>query len=284
MKLSELLKGLAEYVFVPTCVFCGARLPSRLTDQRAEIVFCEKCAEKYEKAKEETCAVCNQPLPTCLCSTDFMKENGLANLVKVFYYRPNDEDAVQNALIYTLKRTKNRRAAEFCAEKLEESIRLLVPKIEEWTVTYAPRSAKMKRIHGHDQSELITRNLVDRLSLPLENTLVRDRRAVEQKRLEREERLRNMRGRYHTKTGLDLTGKKFLLVDDVVTSGATMLAAAKALRHAGASRVIGVTVGISYRQVSAAQRNRMERKYVLKGMKKAHKRRRGTLPPVAVRY
>ena len=213
-----------------------------------------------------------------------MKANGLANLVKVFHYRPNDEDAVQNGLIYTLKRTRNQRAVDFCVSNLEKSIRTLVPHFESFTVTYAPRSAKAKRIHGHDQSELIARTLAHRLSLPFESTLVRDRRATEQKFLDREARLRNMRGRYRVKEKMDLTGKKYLLFDDVVTSGATMLSAAKALRHEGAVRVIGVTVGISYRQVTAAQRNRLERKYALKSVKKTKRRQRGELPPIAAKF
>ena len=203
--------------------------------------------------------------------------------MKVFFYRPNDEDAVQNGLIYTLKRSKDRRAIDFCVEKLESSIRSLVPNFHEWTVTYAPRSKKAIRIHGHDQSALIARELASRLSLPFESTLVRDPRAKEQKRLERDARLRNMRGRYRVLAKRDLNGKKYFLVDDVVTSGATMLSAAKALRHEGASRVIGVTVGISYRQVTAAQRNRLERKYALKDMRKRKRRKRGALPPIAVK-
>ncbi|MBR6795588.1 MAG: ComF family protein [Clostridia bacterium] len=284
MRLADLLKRASEYVFVPTCVFCGVRLPSEKSDREEANVFCEKCAEKYERAQGENCAVCNQGLGTCLCSNDFMKQNGLANLVKIFYYRPNDEDAVQNGLIYTLKRTKNQRAIDFCVYHLEKSIRTLVPHLESFTVTYAPRSAKAKRIHGHDQSELIARELARRLSLPFESTLVRDRRATEQKFLEREARLRNMRGRYRVKEKMDLRGKKYLLFDDVVTSGATMLSAAKALRHEGATRVIGVTAGISYRQVTAAQRNRLERKYALKGMKRTKKRKRSALPPMAVKF
>lgn len=284
MRFVDLLKRTSEYVFVPTCVFCGVRLPSRKSSVPLDNVFCEVCAEKYKRAQGENCAVCNKSLDACLCSNDFMKKNGLANLVKVFYYRPNDEDAVQDGLIYTLKRTKNQRAVDFCVDSLEKTIRKLLPNFETYTVTYAPRSKKAIRIHGHDQSALIARELARRLSLPFESTLVRDPRATEQKFLERDARLRNMRGRYRIKQGMDLTGKKYLLFDDVVTSGATMLSAAKALRHEGASRVIGVTVGISYRQVTAAQRNRLERKYALKGMRKKKKRTRSALPPVAARY
>ena len=282
MKLTVFARKIFECLFVPRCVFCGVRLPVSFTQEEDGAVFCASCAEKYARAQRENCAVCNSPLGECLCSNDFMKARGLANLVKVFFYRPNDEDAVQNGLIYTLKRTRDRRTIDFCVDHLEQSVRNLVPHLEGFTVTYAPRSARAKRIYGHDQSELLARELARRLALPFEHTLLRDPRAMEQKHLEREERLRNMRGRYLLKKKASPEGKRYLLLDDVVTSGATMLTAAKALRHAGAIRVIGVTVGISYRQDTAAQRNRLERKYALKGMRKA-KKRRSALPPMAAR-
>ena len=129
MKFIDLLRKTSDYLFVPTCVFCGVRLPSRKSDAPLDNVFCEVCAEKYERAQGENCAVCNQSLDACLCSNDFMKKNGLANLVKVFYYRPNDEDAVQNGLIYTMKRTKNRRAVDFCVDSLEKTMFMILVNI-----------------------------------------------------------------------------------------------------------------------------------------------------------
>lgn len=282
MKLEEWMRGVAELVFVPQCLACGIRLESRLTDSRDCLAFCEKCEQSYRDALFNSCAVCNRPLSECLCASDFMKKNGLSRLVKMFRYLPQDANAVQNNLIYSLKRKRTRRAVEFCAKSLGGSVQRLVPHYEEWTVTFAPRSQKMRRYYGHDQSELIAMALADYIALPYEDLLVRDKSAKVQKELNRNERLANMRGKYAVRRGIDLHGKKILLVDDVVTSGATMLAAAKALRRAGASAVIGVTVGIAYRQITALQINRMERKYALKEVKRL-RRQRKHLKPVAAK-
>ena len=51
-----------------------------------------------------------------------------------------------------------------------------------------------------------------------------------------------MTGAYTAREGIDLTGKQVVLVDDVVTSGATMAECAACLRIAGAEKVIGLTV------------------------------------------
>ena len=52
----------------------------------------------------------------------------------------------------------------------------------------------------------------------------------------------NVTGAYTAREGIDLTGKQVVLVDDVVTSGATMAECAACLRIAGAEKVIGLTV------------------------------------------
>ena len=72
--------------------------------------------------------------------------------------------------------------------------------------------------------------------------LVRLRRGETQSLLTRVERYKNIKGAFHINKGMDVKGRKILLVDDVYTTGATMEAAAHELKLGGAEKVVGMTI------------------------------------------
>lgn len=102
-------------------------------------------------------------------------------------------------------------------------------------VPVPPRS----RGHGRGISlpMLLARRLGQVLQLPVLDVLYTTRPLAEQKTLEREARLRNVRGAYAVRAGVDLSGQRLLLVDDVITTGATISACALALQQAAAAEV-----------------------------------------------
>lgn len=97
-------------------------------------------------------------------------------------------------------------------------------------VTWAPTSSARRRSRGFDQGELVARHVARQLGVPCRRLLVRSGPAVAQTGRSRVERLNGPE--FVARPGLD--GRRVIVVDDVVTTGATMRAAAAALRHAGA--------------------------------------------------
>ena len=96
--------------------------------------------------------------------------------------------------------------------------------------------ARLRR-RGYDQALELARPLARALDLPLlESTLVRARATPPQSRLDARQRRRNLRGAFAVRTGTPLPAH-VVLVDDVMTTGATLHAAAAALRRAGVARV-----------------------------------------------
>lgn len=98
---------------------------------------------------------------------------------------------------------------------------------------------------GYNQAEELARGLADRLGLRLSRPLYRRSRTAALARLGRTERARIVRDAFGLRRGgaRGLVGRTVFLVDDILTTGATCGAAARALKRAGASRVVAVVVG-----------------------------------------
>jgi len=105
-------------------------------------------------------------------------------------------------------------------------------------VTYVPLSRQSYRDRGYDQSGLLAKNIARALGVPLWPLLEKTRETKRQHKLGRTERLGNVKGAYSAESGAQ--GKCLLLVDDIVTTGATLCQCAEALYEAGAAGVYAV--------------------------------------------
>jgi len=109
-----------------------------------------------------------------------------------------------------------------------------------------PLASARKRERGYNQSALIAAGLSQRWRVPVwDNLVVRSRETRTQTRLTPEQRLSNVAGSFQIGgSNLDaLKGAHVLLVDDVVTTAATLNACAKVLYDAGARIISYVTFG-----------------------------------------
>ena len=109
-----------------------------------------------------------------------------------------------------------------------------------------PLAAARKRQRGYNQSALIARGLVTRWHVPAwEDVVLRSRETSSQTRLTPEERLNNVAGSFCVSPDRrdDLRGAHLILVDDVVTTAATLNTCAKVLYDAGARIISYVTFG-----------------------------------------
>ena len=129
-----------------------------------------------------------------------------------------------------------RRAATLAAELTVE--RLEPPAVD--VITYIPPDPARLLVRGYHPAGRLARELAGRWALPEVALLVRagSTPSARQVGLARAERLQNARGAF---VAVATTPKRVLLVDDVYTTGATVSAAATALRHAGARDVDVVT-------------------------------------------
>lgn len=111
------------------------------------------------------------------------------------------------------------------------------------TVVPIPLSEKKKKIRGFNQVDFMFQETMEKMGkIYMPDALVKIRSGRTQSLLTKKERIENTHGVYHINHGVQVRGKKILLVDDLYTTGATMDAAAAELKRNGAESVFGLTI------------------------------------------
>ena len=109
------------------------------------------------------------------------------------------------------------------------------------TLVPVPVHATRRRQRGYNQAELLARELGRMAGLPVLDVLVRDRPTTRQHGLGRAARLHNLRGALDMRSGARAPDVA-IVVDDILTTSATLEACAETLRRHGVSRVFGFAV------------------------------------------
>ncbi|HET6349465.1 MAG TPA: phosphoribosyltransferase family protein [Candidatus Krumholzibacteria bacterium] len=147
-------------------------------------------------------------------------------------------------LIHLLKFARRERIAPWLAQAMDRGLpSRALEHFHTPVLVPVPMERAARRRRGFNQAESIARALADRWRVPaLRCALVKVRPTRPQAELGRVQRLVNLRGAFQADARV-VRGARVLLVDDLVTTGATACACADALRHAGAVEVRVVCAG-----------------------------------------
>ena len=110
-------------------------------------------------------------------------------------------------------------------------------------VTYVPLSEKSRKSRGYNQALLLAGSVAEQLELPLIHALKKVRETEAQHELSRPKRFKNVKGAYEAVR--ELNGERVLLIDDIITTGATILECAATLYKAGAGKVCGLCAALT---------------------------------------
>jgi len=203
------------------CLVCGA----------GGTQLCDGCLERLPRIEPPLCERCGAPTawPVARCRECAGRRLAFASARAAVVY----DEAVRR-IVGGWKERGLRRLADDAAALVVEAL----PHPGAVTVTFVPPDAGRRLERGHHPAERLAEALAARWELPCAPLLARAGAARRQRGLSLAERRRNVSRAFH---GTGRAPARVLLVDDVYTSGATVAAAASALRAAGARRVAVAT-------------------------------------------
>lgn len=241
MKWAELRD---RYLVVHKCGGCRSILPY----EQVHDAFCPDCGLRWNVAKTESCPVCGLSALECTCMPKGLSATGMLCLRKLFFYTPKHARQPQNRLVYFLKKNPNRRMARFVAQELTQALEAellalgVTDRATDAVLVAVPRGRKGRAVYGFDQSVLICRELSALSGIGQGFPLKRSFGGKEQKKMSRDRRFRNIQHLFTLSDPAAVQGRVVFLLDDVVTTGASMAACAQMLKQAGASSVIGLCI------------------------------------------
>lgn len=215
-----------DWLFAPQCVGCGQSASTLCPACAGSLLelgpACGRCAEPTAAGLCRRCATAPLPLEQILAPWQFGGQ--LAAAIRRLKFANGAHVARDVAPLW----------APLLAAVVEQHAAIVVPVPLHW---------KRRLVRGYDQAWLLAVHACAAAKLaPPRSLLRRIRGAPAQSKLSAAQRRENLRGAFTVRTPHEVAGRTIVLVDDVVTTGATLAAAATALRAAGACAIYGVAL------------------------------------------
>ena len=191
---------------------------------------CVLCTKLLSRNETDLCGECRADTDRVLYP--IVKGKSFECCHSVFYYKKNVASAVKR-----LKFSGKQHYGQVFGKLL--AMRLLEAGVTADVITWVPVSAKRKRERGYDQGEEIAVALGNELGIPVMGLLQKVRHTSAQAMISNHDVRKNNVMNAYTVTEPDkVKGKRILLIDDVITSGATLTECSKTLKKAGAKSIV----------------------------------------------
>jgi ComF family protein len=236
----RLFTGLLNLIFPATCTSC--RSPLDASDNKT--VICAGCLEKIKKNTPPFCLSCGRQLEKSSLAKTVCRSCIKKTLHFDRAFSPCVYEGVTKDLIHKFKYRNKEYLGEPLSKIMIEFIhhyRLPLEFVD--CIIPVPLSSARLREREFNQSEILASHIAGAFNKPLiTNCLRRHRHTKRQTEIKTENRAANVTGSFSVTEAPAITNKTILLIDDVLTTGATSSEAAHALKEAGARIVFVLTV------------------------------------------
>ena len=222
----SLISSIINEIDASPCVYCGQRLPDKSG-------FCEECYKLIPFIKQPLCPGCGAENDGIfdLCGKCLKEEKRVWSQAFAIMRM----EGAGREMIHRLKYGKEVSIAKALGntavttwQNIAEDADIIVPTPLHWT---------RQLLRGYNQSELFAKILSTGINIPCKNILKRIKMTSKQASLNRKQRKKNLIGAFSVKKEAICRNRTILLLDDVMTTGATLSSAASALLDAGAESV-----------------------------------------------
>lgn len=228
--LSSLWSGMLHFIYPSLCEGCGKTLLLQ------EEVLCIECVALLPLTMYHRIAE-NQT------TQRFAGRIAFQNATSLAYYT---KDGLLQHLLQEFKYRGNKRVGSFLGKKLGIAL-----KKESWSssidvIVPVPLHVKKTKSRGYNQSEIIAQKVAEILNISIDNlNLIRIKNTDTQTSKSRVERADNMKKAFLVKESSAFAGKHILLLDDVLTTGATIEGCVAALSTVSGIKISIATIGIA---------------------------------------
>ena len=228
MNIKDIKNLFYDLIFPKKCVGCG----------QFGNWLCEKCFKKIIVIKSPFCPSCHRLTPQGQYCYRCRPHQNLTGVIIAAHY----ENPLKEA-IHKFKYDKIRELAEPLSEILIERLADGFPR-GDFVLVPIPLSRQREAERGFNQAEILAKKIGKAFEIPVcENVLRKIKNVAPQMKLKRSDRLENIKGVFSLRQNVEkIKNKTILLVDDVMTTGATLNEAGGVLKKAGAKNVWGLVL------------------------------------------
>ena len=210
--------------------------------------ICPGCNKKLLVKEEPVCENCLSSIliaDQIRLEDEYAKNFASSHIIKDLYSRYVFEtDKTLQQIIHALKYKSQFKLGVYLGKILSEGI-----KLRDWQIDLivpVPIHHLKKAERGYNQSDYIVKGLSKALNIPYSTKLIKRTKFTDsQTKLKMKERALNVANAFKVKSKEKVSGKNILIVDDVCTTGATLLECGKVLISSGAGLVYACTIAVA---------------------------------------
>lgn len=225
------LDRFVSLLFPKGCVLCGSTVAY-------DDLICEKCLP--DRPLGELCPVCSKPEGSCICAPE--ADWAFYAAVSALVYREETRDA-----ILRLKKIPNLRIVQYLAKEMAAALHQRFPEDDFHMVTEVPMHPEKLEQRGFNHAQLLAAEVAKALGAPHRLMLLDCTSPTIHHELNRQERFAAAGEMYRLRSP-SVKDKDILLVDDILTTGATAQACARQLMEGGAASVCVLTAATTLRK------------------------------------
>jgi competence protein ComFC len=237
--IKSLFHSLLNFIFPPFCASCHKKML-----QPEGGLICEACWGSLERWSPQSCQRCGAGLHASiqdqmplLCPKCRIAGWACADIRAIGPFKAPLADAV-HLLKYSDRRSVVKKLSLFMEQSLAGAEQYRTADL----ILSVPLHPARKRERGYNQAQLLGQALGSLLDKPSpENIITRARHTQTQTKLNKQQRLENVRDIFTVRKPEQVKGKTVILIDDVLTTGATIGSCAGTLLNNGASQVLALT-------------------------------------------
>lgn len=238
MPLPRLIQDVVDFCYPGICPVCKDAADPRN-------VLCPVCLGRLANLEAAAaCWQCAMPLAEHGAPCPFCQGKGVRNYEHIL--RLGTFDGPLKDLIHALKYQRRWIAGEFLADRLlaRPHVRDLVEGAD--VLVPVPLHPLRRWGRGYNQAAVVARRLAKACGKPLARPLARTRNTQTQTHLpSRQKRLENLKDAFRLRDAASVTGKRVLVIDDVMTTGATLQSVARALKNANPASLNAVLLAVA---------------------------------------